>query len=93
MIKMLDPQKLSRDKDEKIREDIYLSRAEHTLSGKIRRLRERVKKGVKIDMAYLGKLSNDLKKVTHKRAGVMKEIRHMTTMQSQLKKELMRRRR
>lgn len=90
---MLDQQKISREKDEKIKEQIYLSKAEHTLSGKIRRLNERVKKGAKVDIAYLGKLSNDLKKVTHKRVEATREIRHMTAMQSQLKKELARRRR
>jgi len=90
---MLGPQKLSRDKDEKVREGIYLSRAEHTLSGKIRRLSDRAKKGAKIDAAYLGRLRNDLKKVVQKRAGVTREIRHMTAMQSRLKRELARRRR
>jgi len=90
---MFDAKKLNNEKDEKMKEGIYLSKAEHTLSGKIRRLNERVKKGVKIDIAYEGKLKNELKKVIQKRMEVATEIRHITTMQSQFRKELARRRR
>jgi uncharacterized protein YlxW (UPF0749 family) len=85
---MLDAQKLSHEKDERMKEGIYLSKAEHTLSGKIRRLNERVKKGVKINIAYEGKLKNELNKVIQKRMEVATEIRHITTMQSQFRKEL-----
>ena len=90
---MLDPQKLSVEKDEKMKEGIYLSRAEHTLSGKIRRLNEKVKRGGKIDIAYLAKLDRELRKVAQKRLELTREIRHITTMQGQLKKELTRGRR
>ena len=90
---MLDEQKLGREKDKKVKEGIYLSKAKHTLSGKIRRLNERARRGGKIDIAYLGKLRNDLKTVNQKMTEVMGEIRHITTMHSQLKRELMRRRR
>jgi len=90
---MFDVKKLNNEKDEKMKEEIYLSKAEHTLSGKIRRLNDKVRRGGKIDIFYMGRLTNELRKVTPKLVEIRLEIRHMTFMQSQLKKELTRRRR